>query len=161
MNIKYRKLLPHESKLYRAIRLESLKQFPDSFEANYLEALKTKKLRMEVDIENQTAEKFVFGAFTNQQLIGICAFVKHENHSGNIYQMYIKKDFQGQNIGSGLIQSIIHEAYKKFNVTEVYLEVASKCSPAYHLYKKNGFKEINNEDSKSGYSEVIVMRYIL
>ncbi|MBP2619561.1 hypothetical protein [Chryseobacterium jejuense] len=53
--------------MYRTIRLESLEQFPESFEATYQEAMNTEKLRMETDIENQTVEKFVFGAFADQK----------------------------------------------------------------------------------------------
>lgn len=161
MNIEYRKLLGHESKIYRAIRLESLEQFPDSFETSYLESLKTEKLRMEFDIENQTPEKMVFGAFADQKLIGLCAFVKNENNSGNIYQMYVNKNFQGKNIGSGLLQAVIHEAREKLNVMEIYLEVAHQNESAYHLYKKNGFKEISNEDDRNKILEVIVMKYIV
>ena len=155
MNIEYRKLLPHESKIYRTLRLESLEQFPDAFEVNYQEALNTKKLRMESDIENQISGKFVLGAFADDQLIGICVFVKNEDHSGTIYQMYVNKNFQGKNIGSELVQAVIHEAYEKFNITEIFLEVAPNNQSAYQLYKKNGFKEIENANDLS----IIVMKY--
>lgn len=160
MNIIYRKLLSHESTLYRNIRLESLEQFPDSFETSYQEALNTKKLRMEIDIENQTPEKFVFGAFAEHTLIGLCTFVKNEDNSGNIYQMYVKKGFQGKSIGSGLVQSVIQEAKKKFTITEIALEVAPKNHSAYQLYKKNGFKEINDKNDTNT-SHIIVMKYIV
>lgn len=155
MNIEYRKLLPHESKIYRALRLESLEQFSYSFEVNYQEALNTEKLRMESDIENQIPGKFVLGAFAEQQLIGLCIFVKHDNHSGNIYQMYVKKSFQGQNIGSALLQSVIHEAYEKLNITEIFLDVAPNNQAASQLYKKNGFMEIENANDPS----ITVMKY--
>ncbi|BAP31134.1 GNAT family acetyltransferase [Chryseobacterium sp. StRB126] len=161
MNIEYRKLLSHESSMYRMIRLESLEQFPDSFEANYQEVLNTEKLRMEIDIENQTPEKFVFGAFADQKLIGLCTFVKDEANSGNIYQMYVNKNFQGKNIGSGLVQAVIYEAKEKLNVTEVYLEVAHNNESAYHLYKKNGFNEIEPQNSGDEISKVTVMKYIV
>jgi ribosomal protein S18 acetylase RimI-like enzyme len=156
MKIEYRRLLSHESAMYRAIRLESLEQFPDSFEADYQHALNTEKLRIEIDIENQTAEKMAFGAFADQQLIGLCVFVKNEDHSGNIYQMYVNKNFQGKNIGSGLLQATIHDAREKFNITEVYLEVAHKNESAYHLYKKYGFNEIENT-----LSQATVMKYTI
>lgn len=155
MNIEYRKLLSHESKIYRTIRLESLEQFPESFEASYQEALNTEKLRMETDIENQTPEKFVVGAFSDQKLIGLCTFVKNEDHSGTIYQMYVNKNFQGKNIGSGLLQAVIREAKKQFNIVEIFLEVNSKNDSAYHLYKKNGFKETDDENNRN----VITMKY--
>ncbi|WP_072923196.1 hypothetical protein [Chryseobacterium sp. OV279] len=59
MNITYRVLLPHESKNYRTIRLESLEQFPESFGAVYQEAQQIEKFRMESDIENQTQGRFI------------------------------------------------------------------------------------------------------
>ncbi len=159
LNIEYRKLVPYESKMYREIRLESLLQFPDSFETNYEEAVNTEKLRMEIDIENQNPKKSVWGAFADQKLVGLCAFVIDDNNMGNIYQMYVKKDFQGKNIGSELIQSAIQEGKEKFNIAEVSLEVASKNHSAYSLYKKNGFEETNCESNET--SEILVMKYTL
>lgn len=161
MNIEYRKLMSHESKIYRMVRLESLEQFPESFEVSYLESLNTEKLRMETDIENQTPEKFVFGAFENQKLIGMCAFVKNENNSGSIYQMYVNKNFQGKNVGSGLVQTVLNVAREKLGVTEIYLEVTHQNESAYHLYKKNGFKEVEDENSKDEVIKVTVMRYTI
>ncbi|REC77524.1 GNAT family N-acetyltransferase [Chryseobacterium elymi] len=141
MNIQYRKLLPEESKIYRAIRLESLKKFPESFCADYEEALKTEKFRIEYNIENQLEESFVVGAFSEGQLIGICTFVKDENGRGNIYQMYVKEEYQGKNIGLNLIRKIIKEADDQFKDIEIYLEVKNNNTKAFNLYKKVGFVE--------------------
>lgn len=156
MNISYRKLLPEESKNYRTIRLESLEKFPESFGANYQEALNIEKFRMESDIEDQTPERFVFGAFADQKLIGICTFVKDENNTGNIYQMYVKKEFQGKNIGQGLIEAVIHEACKKFNGIAIILEVTPGNNKAYNLYRKIGFQETSGDHSNN-----IIMKYVL
>lgn len=160
MNVKYRPLQPEESKIYRAIRLESLKKYPESFGASYEEALKTEKFRIESDIEDQTPERFVYGAFTDQQLIGICVFVKGENKTGNIYQMYVKKDFQGQNIGFGLIQAVINEVKNRFNTIEILLEVTSGNDQAFYLYRKIGFKEIKKDISTKENSGNLVMKYM-
>lgn len=157
MNINYRSLLPDESKFYRSIRLESLSQFPESFCANYHDALKIEKFRIENDIEQQSFDRFVFGAFSEEVLIGICVFVKNENNTGHIYQMYVKKEYQGKNIGSGLIHSIINEANKRFNGIEIFLEVTPQNSKAYYLYKKIGFEEVIN---KINPDNSITMRYI-
>ena len=157
MNIEYRNLLPNESKAYREIRLESLEKFPESFGANYQEALKTEKFRIESDIENQSLDRFVFGAFVDQELMGICAFVKDEGNTGNIYQMYVREGFQGKNIGLGLIQAIINEANNRFKSIEIVLEVTPKNDRAYHLYKKIGFQEIIDENNSESN---IVMKYL-
>jgi ribosomal protein S18 acetylase RimI-like enzyme len=159
MNIEYRTLLPYESKIYRTIRLESLKEFPESFGARYEEALEIEKFRMENDIENQLLERFVVGAFSDNELVGICAFVKEEEHTGHIYQMYIKEDFQGKNIGFGLIQEVVKEANTRFNPITIVLEVTHNNTKAYQLYKKFGFEEIKDGNTREEDNPNIVMRY--
>ncbi|KAA2222620.1 GNAT family N-acetyltransferase [Chryseobacterium sediminis] len=151
----YRKLLPEESKIYRAIRLESLEKFPESFGATYQEAVNIEKFRIESDIEEETPERFVFGAFAQHELVGICTFVKNENSTGSIYQMYVKKEFQGKNIGQGLIEAVIAEASQKFKGIEIILEVTPGNDKAYNLYRKIGFQEIPNTSS-----EEISMKYV-
>lgn len=148
MNITYRVLLPHESKNYRTIRLESLEQFPESFGAVYQEALQIEKFRMESDIENQTQNRFMVGAFSDDELIGICAFVKEEDHKGSIYQMYVKENFQGKNIGFGLIQAVIGEACERFPDITILLEVTDKNEKAYNLYRKIGFIDVIDTGGK-------------
>ncbi|WP_426478205.1 GNAT family N-acetyltransferase [Chryseobacterium sp. CBSDS_008] len=158
-SIIYRKLLPEESKIYRAIRLESLEKFPQSFGATYQEALSIEKFQTESDIEEQTPERFVLGAFVQQELAGICTFVKNENNTGNIYQMYVKKEFQGRQIGKGLIEAAIDEARKQFHGVEIILEVTPGNEKAYHLYQKVGFREIKNSFTEdSGHN--IMMQYV-
>ncbi|MFS4470299.1 GNAT family N-acetyltransferase [Chryseobacterium sp. T20] len=157
--ISYRKLLPEESKTYRTIRLESLEQFPASFGANYHEALKIEKFQIEKDIEEQTFGRFVLGAYADGLLIGICTFVKNEENSGMIYQMYVKKEFQGKNIGQGLIEAVIHEAGKQFNDIEIFLEVAPGNDRAYNLYRKTGFLEVE-KTSAQHISNCLMMKYM-
>lgn len=159
MNIEYRTLLPHESKAYRTIRLESLEKFPEAFGAKYEEALQIEKFRMENDIENQLSERFVVGAFINNELVGICAFVKEEDHTGHIYQMYIKENFQGKNIGLGLIQEVVKEAETRFDAIEIILEVTHNNIKAYQLYKKFGFNEVIETHKSKKSNPHVVMRY--
>ncbi|MGN7757953.1 GNAT family N-acetyltransferase [Chryseobacterium sp. 22532] len=158
MNIQYRKLLPEESAVYRTIRLESLKEFPESFCSDYEEALKTEKFRIEYDIENQLTERFVLGAFNEDQLIGICTFVKDENDRGNIYQMYVKEEYQGRNIGLHLIQKVIEEVCSHFKSIEIYLEVKHNNAKAFNLYKKIGFVEISDAQQKE-INPSVLMKY--
>ncbi|MDV2494451.1 GNAT family acetyltransferase [Elizabethkingia anophelis] len=93
MSIEYRNILTNESRAYRMIRLESLKEFPEAFSANYEESVKIEKLRLEEDIETQMSERFVTGVFIDNELSGICAFVNLGNNTGNILQMYVRKGF--------------------------------------------------------------------
>jgi ribosomal protein S18 acetylase RimI-like enzyme len=145
MTIEYRNLLPQESNIYRTIRLESLEKFPASFGAQYQEALQIEKFRLESDIEQQAQGRFVIGAFDNQFLVGICVFVKEENNTGSIYQMYVRENYQGKHIGAGLIQATISEARQRFNKIDIFLEVIPHNVKAYGLYKKIGFEAVNND----------------
>lgn len=100
--------------------------------------MKTDKLSIESDIENQTFNKFVCGAFFENKLIGICTFVKNEINSGNIYQMY-------HNIGKQLLKETLKEAEKRFNKIEISLEVQTNNFKAIELYQKVGFERILEE----------------
>lgn len=158
VKIEYRALLSCESKDYRRIRLESLKVFPESFGANYEESLKIEKFTLEDNIENPVQEKLIFGAFDRSELIGICVFVKEGISTGSIYQMYVKKNYQGKNIGFRLIQSVIHEAENRFHDIDIVLEVTAHNLAAYHLYKKLGFEEINIDSEKNNGNKVMKYR---
>lgn len=140
MPLEYRKLKSYESGIYREIRLESLKKFPEAFEADYQDALRTEKLRFEIDIENQETDRFMTGAFYGDELVGICGFAKDERGRGNIFQMYVKEEYQGRNIGMELLRAVINDADTK----EIILEVKPDNLNAFHLYQKAGFKEIEH-----------------
>jgi len=155
MLIEYRSLLPDESKEYRRIRLESLKEFPEAFSATYQETLNVEKLTLENDIENQTANKFVHGVFVNYKLIGICTFVKSDENIGNIYQMYVQKGFQGKNIGLNLVHETIKEATKRYHDLEIFLEVSVDNLQVKHFYLKAGFEQIRQNENSSD----ILMKY--
>ncbi|WP_407481086.1 GNAT family N-acetyltransferase [Elizabethkingia meningoseptica] len=146
MPLEYRKLKPYESRIYREIRLESLKKFPEAFEADYQDALRTEKLRFEIDIENQETDRFIIGAFYGNELIGICGFVKDEGGRGNIFQMYVKEEYQGRNIGMELLRAVINDADTK----EIILEVKPDNLSAFHLYQKAGFKETECHPGSTG-----------
>ena len=151
MEIEFRNLLAKESKEYRKIRLESLQRFPKSFCANYQQAIETEELGLESDIENQTFEKFVYGAFSNNELIGICVLVKDEMNIGTIYQMYVQDSFQGKNIGSKLVEEVIKEARIRYGGIDIFLEVLRDNFKAYRLYKKIGFKEVEKKANDASF----------
>ena len=154
MSIIYRVLLPKESKIYREIRLVSLKTFPDSFEAKYEDSVKQEKLAFETEIENQSIDRFVCGAFNDEKLIGICTFAKDKKDNGNIIQMFVKPEYQGQNIGRDLLELILKEAKNQLPKTDIFLEVAKDNLSAFHLYKKAGFKI----EKESEYDSIILMK---
>ena len=155
MSIIYRVLLPNESKIYREIRLESLAIFPDSFEAKYEDSMKQEKLAFEIEIKNQSIDRFVCGAFDDEKLVGICSFAKDKYGNGNIIQMFVKPEYQGQNIGKYLLEFILKEAKNRLPEIDIFLEVAKDNLSAFHLYKKAGFKI--EKESKN--DRILLMKY--
>ena len=155
MSIIYRILLPNESKIYREIRLESLKTFPDSFETKYEDSMKQEKLAFETEIENQSIDRFVCGTIDDEKLIGIFTFAKDKYGKGNIIQMFVKPEYQGQNIGRNLLKFILKEAKNRLPETDIFLEVAKDNLSPFHLYKKAGFKI----EKESENERIILMKF--
>ncbi len=105
--------------------------------------MKIDKLSIESDIENQTSNTFVCGAFSDNQLIGIGVLVKNRVNVGNIYQMYVKPLFQGHHMGLQLPENITKEAEKRYGRIELSLEVQPHNYKAIELYLKAGFKQVS------------------
>jgi len=145
MNIQYRRLTPADLKAYRELRLESLKNHPENFGSNFKEESAKPKLAFETYIQEQSADKFILGAFDNEKLIGICGFFREEkkkcNHFGTIIQMYVRKAYGGKGVGLNLLRAVIEEAFKIPEVEQVILGVVTTNISANKIYEEAGFKE--------------------
>src|SRR5829696_7659012 len=107
MPIIIRKLQPHESSLYREIRLACLKNASDYFGSTYEEEASNPRLKFETFIENKSQDHFMFGAFNHGDLIGITGFTRmirqRDRHRGEVVQVYVDAKYRGQNVGEKLI----------------------------------------------------------
>jgi RimJ/RimL family protein N-acetyltransferase len=134
-----------DSDNYRRVRLESLLSAPESFGSSYEEESKILKLRMQLNIEKESSDYFMFGAFADEELVGICGFVKESQrkirHKGVIVQMFVKAEFQGQGIGEGLLRSIIRYVFSNPEMEQLTLGVVTDNKKAIRLYEKIGFTE--------------------
>jgi len=145
MQITYRKVLPTECELYRAIRLESLKEYPNSYGSVYAEQMVKAKLGFESNIENQDRKQFIIGAFDGDKLIGICGFYGMDDerfkHQGELIQMYVKANYQGCQIGFNLLEATVKEAFLLEELKQIELGVFSSSPAALRIYQKAGFEE--------------------
>jgi RimJ/RimL family protein N-acetyltransferase len=145
MNIHFRKLNPADVQLYRQIRLEALKNYPEHFGSSYEEESASPKLGFEVNIEMQADNKFVTGAFDDDKLIGICGFAQETRlkvkHRGLIIQMYIQPQYQGQKLGLQLLQATVNQAFQLPDVEQIVLGVITSNLAAAKIYAQAGFKE--------------------
>lgn len=148
MNIIYRKILPSESKLYREIRLESLKVNPERFYTKYEDEKKKEVLSFERDILLELSEKFVIGAFSNTKLVGICSFyqIPKGNNKGGIVQMFVQPLFRKNNIGLGLVNKVVNTAFKLKGINTIELDVMELKNDALKdFYIKAGFNVYNQK----------------
>lgn len=155
MRFEYRVLNPNERLAYREIRLESLLQFPSAFGEKYADAVKIDKFQMEEVIEKPIITQFVMGLFFEEILSGICVFIKKENHTAFIYQMYVREQLQGKKAGYQLMQATLKEALDRFPNIDILLEVARDNHRAFKLYQDIGFEMLSDDESVN----TILMQY--
>lgn len=85
--------------------------------------------------------------------IGCCALFPMEDGSTyEVVKMAVAEQFQGRNVGTMLLTSIIETA-RRLGAKRLYLETNEKLAPAIHLYKKLGFVRLQGGATpKSAYA---------
>jgi RimJ/RimL family protein N-acetyltransferase len=145
MKIAYRRLGSTEAQLYRTIRLECLRDFPQYFGSTYEEQIGLPKLAFESYIESQDPNNFTIGAFDGEKLLGICSVHLESRaktkHIGEIIQMYVKPEYKGRKIGLQLIKAVIAEAFANPRVEQLLLNVVTTNIAANRVYEEAGFVE--------------------
>ncbi len=146
MKITYRKLGPIDARPYRDIRLESLKLHPESFGSTFEEQRKLPKLMFEKALEGPVDDRFVIGAFDQQELVGICGFIPfvseyHQDFSkaGTLIQMYVRPAYRGRKIGLGLVKVLLQEAFNIAGIEQIVLGVKEGNISAIRVYEQAGF----------------------
>ena len=139
MSISYRLLTSQDYSLYRKIRLSCLKNFPDNFGTTYEE-------ESDQEIKNFASPEsnyFIYGAFDDDELIGICAFFREQRlktrHRGDIRQVYIDPAYSGLGIARALLKITIEKAFEEKEIEQITLSVVSENQKAVSLYKQFGF----------------------
>ena len=127
---------------YRTIRLNALRNNPESFGSSYEE-------EAAFDVEQFTKRitkpnSYTFGAFVEKRLAGICNISfqprKKMNHRAELFSMYVEPDFRGKGIGKALVERAIHSAHERKTVQQIYLTVVSSNKTAKLMYESFGFK---------------------
>lgn len=142
MNYIIRELKSSESKKYREIRLEALREYPEYFGSNYNEQCKLEKLYFERIIEENFSNGLMVGAFLDTDLIAICG-VSFNTHlipkAGELIQMYVQKKYQGNNISKELITFIFENVKKQKGIESIVLDVNKNNVFAIRTYINCGF----------------------
>ena len=144
MSIVIRNLRPHESAIYREVRLACLKNVPEFFGSTYEEEILNPKLMFETYIEREDPDHVMFGAFDDEQLIGITGFNRmarqRASHRGEIVQVYVDPSYRGLNLGEKLLRRVLEYAFTLEGIEQVQLSVIAGNQKAIKLYEKLGFR---------------------
>lgn len=136
--IKIKILTVNEARDFRTIRLSALKNSPEMFGSTYGAEL-DKPL---VFFENCLLSSTVFGAYHNNQIIGLATLTQETgakfSHKATLSSVFIEPEFQQKGVASRLLSSIIE--HSEHNVEQILLMVANDNEPAIRLYKKFGFQ---------------------
>ncbi len=143
-----RRLTPADVTLYRALRLEGLREAPTAFAASYDEEaafpLSTYEGRLGAPPDRGT-----LGAFDGDALVGIVTLGREHRqklaHKAHILGMYVRAERRGCGIGANLLAGAIALARSTPAIRQVNVSVNATNAPARRLYAAAGFREFGLE----------------
>jgi ribosomal protein S18 acetylase RimI-like enzyme len=154
---------------YRKIRLECLQNHPQNFGTLYEDEVNETALKFDKVISSSTNKTdFLYGAFDNGLLIGICGYIQEKRaktkHIGEISQMYISPAYTRKGIAAQLLKLVIAKAYSNSTTEQIILAVTQSNSSAVSLYKKLGFVQYgvleNYMKHEGNYESQVFMRLL-
>lgn len=138
-------LQPDEISLYHQIRAQALQDHPSAYGSSIAEH----REKPIAELQNQYARQLqhnegaIFGAFHQQQLVGIVGLYRltgdKKRHRGHIFGMYVVDSMRGQGVGSLLLSAAINHLKGMQGIEDVVLAVTVGNDGARNLYQKHGF----------------------
>jgi ribosomal protein S18 acetylase RimI-like enzyme len=140
-----RKLEATEVELFRDIRIESTRLHPEAFCdcPEEMQGYSEQKLHDFADPSENFPQKFILGAFENEQLLGVVGFFREESikerHRGYVWSVYTRPEARGKGVSRALMEALITEARKIDGIEFLVLDVSTTQQPAKNLYLSLGF----------------------
>ena len=144
-----RDLTGTDAAAFQTIRLRSLKDHPEAFAAAY-EDEKDIPLEQTVErLDQPTTERFVLGAWLNDDLIGIVAGYRDSlrkcKHRAHIGAMYVAPEARGRGVGRLLLAEAVNRLRTMAGIEEITLAVTVGNDAARALYASQGFETAYTE----------------
>lgn len=140
--VNIRVLTPHDGPLYKSVRLNSLKDSPDSFGSTYEQeaALSNTEWQTRLDLEFRKLDALPLIAELEGQAVGLAWGVIHEPNSktAHIYQMWVLPAQRGKGIATSLLSEITTWAFNK-GCERIELAVTTNNDDAVGLYLSFGY----------------------
>ncbi len=78
----------------------------------------------------------------NNKIIGMGAFRKLDDNTGEVKRMYIRQEFRGNGYGKALLKKLLNLG-KEIGCSRILLDTGEFMSAAQYVYHSTGFQEIN------------------
>jgi ribosomal protein S18 acetylase RimI-like enzyme len=147
VNAEIRILAEADVDAFWRLRLEAVKNEPDSFGATFEESV-DKPLPEVVKQLKSTDDSFVMGAFA-PHLVGMVGLYRRNGtklrHKGNIWGMYVSAEGRGRGIGRALMKSLIAHVRSMSSYEQLVLTVVTTNEAARSLYLSLGFEIYGTE----------------
>jgi len=148
--IEVRKFNASEWELYRFLRLESLRDSPDSFgstlerESCFSDQEWAKKLIT----SNESTQILPLVVFFKNRPVGLAWGVLHETGSseGHIYQMWVSPETRGLGLAKALLSRIVLWA-NSVQLRSLVLAVTTTNPDAIAMYRSFGFKSLGGTEA--------------
>lgn len=139
-----RRLRTSDCPAFKQLRLESLLNHPDAYQASWEE----ERQKNDEWFEARIRQNVIFGAFTPEAcLIGLCCYTRPQRlksaHKGIVWGMYVAPDYRGKGVSLKLLNHTISHARSRAHI--LLLSVTSSNLAAYRLYQKAGFCQYGQE----------------
>lgn len=140
-----RSLTASDAASYQELRLRALQECPTAFSASYADELRRSPSEVVTRVTAAADGSFcVFGAYLEEQLVGILAFVRPVReklrHSAELAGMYVASEARRRGLGGALIDAAITHARSLDGIRQLRLTVNAVNAEARSLYQRKGFR---------------------
>ena len=90
------------------------------------------------------SKRYIITAHCKDEVIGILIALPGRENEIHIYSLHVAPDHRNKGVASTLLATCVNDMYKK-NIKDIIIDVHIDNKPAYDLYKKSGFVEVDNK----------------
>lgn len=148
-----RVLRVEDQEAYAHMRLESLRESPDSFGSTYEDVLRDNNFDAQIAKRLQPADDdFTLGAFVEGKLVSMATLERltrrKTRHNADVLSVYTAPDYRGRGISKALLAKMIAMVKERTDIEQLRLKVVAKNQGAYQLYRSLGF-EVYGTDKRA------------